>query len=156
MKAQEVREKFGLATPAAGDEILAPQAKTAPQVEVAPEGADENHPESAIKYPFDTRDGKSAPSAALQTQGPSAGRSEPLDPAGEIAGKLEVEGAPAMAAMLGQVEAMLSAASDLAEFREMLLSGFSDIDESLLAQVMAQAFATSFAAGRVMVEEDGG
>lgn len=156
VKAQDVREKFGLATPAAGDEILAPQAKTAPQVQDAPVGADENHPESAIKYPFDTRAGKSAPSAALQTQSPSAGRSEPLDPAGEIAGKLEIEGAPAMAAMLGQVAAMLTAASDLAEFREMLLSGFPDLDDTRLAQVMAQAFAASFAAGRVMVEEDGG
>lgn len=156
VKAQEVREKFGLATPAAGDEILAPQAKSGPQVQEGAVDTDETPPESAIKYPFDTQGGNSAPSAALQAQGPSAGRSEPLDPAGEITRKLEIEGAPAMAAMLGQVEVMLSAASDLAEFREMLLSGFPDLDDSQLAQVMAQAFAASFAAGRVMVEEDGG
>jgi len=156
VKAQEVREKFGLATPAAGDEILAPQAKSGPQVQDGASDGDGTPPESAVKYPFDTQLASRRPVTPETTERLSAARSEPLDPAGEIALKLEIEGAPAMAAMLGQVEAMLSAASDLAEFRDMLLSGFPDLDDTRLAQVMAQAFAASFAAGRVMVEEDGG
>lgn len=61
-----------------------------------------------------------------------------------------------MEAMLGQVEAMLSSASSLPEFREMLLTGFPELDETQLAQLMTQAFAASFAAGRVAVEEESG
>ncbi|MGK7661161.1 DUF935 domain-containing protein [Marinovum sp. E06] len=156
VRAQEVRDKFGLATPKAGDEILRPTAKSAPQVTPDAGDEDEARPERGVKYPFDTHEPNSGATAHLQTKGPSAGRTAPLDPAAEVAAQLEAEAAPAVEAMLGQVEVMLDAASDLAEFREMVLAGFPSVDNKQLTEVMAQALVASFAAGRVMVEEEDG
>ena len=152
----EVLGKFGLKTPEDGEEILRPAAKTAPQVSDEPGEGDEDGPESAVKYPFDTLAANLRGSAALAAKRASAARSAPLDPTEQVANRLAQKAAPAMEAMLGQVEAILSAATDLAEFREMLITGFPDLDETQLAQVMTQAFAASFAAGRVAVEEESG
>ncbi|AKO97619.1 MULTISPECIES: DUF935 domain-containing protein [Marinovum] len=156
VRAQEVREKFGLATPKAGDEILRPTAKSGSQAQSDAGNGDGIPSERGVKYPFDTRGPNSGASAPLQTKGPSAGRTAPLDPAAEVAARLEAEAAPAVEAMLGQVEVMLDAASDLAEFREMVLAGFPHVDNQQLTEVMAQALVASFAAGRVMVEEEDG
>lgn len=152
----EVLGKFGLKAPEDGEEILRPAAKSAPQT---PDGAGEgdgDDAESAVKHPFDTLAANSRGSAALAAKRASRGNSAPLDPTEQITDRLAQEAAPAMEAMLGQVEAMLSAATDLAEFREMLITGFPDLDETQIAQVMTQAFAASFAAGRVAVEEESG
>lgn len=152
----EVLGKFGLKTPEDDEEILRPMAKSAPQTPDEPGEGDEDGPESAVKHPFDTLGANSGASAALAAKRASAGRSAALDPTEQISDRLAKEAGPAMEAMLGQVEAMLSSASSLPEFREMLLTGFPELDETQLAQLMTQAFAASFAAGRVAVEEESG
>lgn len=109
-------------------------------------------PESAVKYPLNTHPAPARGVAALQTEAPSAGRSEPVAPAVD---RLAKEAAPEIGAMLAQIEVMLQAAGSLGEAREMLLSAWPDLASDGLAAVMAEAFLAAHAGGRALIEEDG-
>ena len=71
-----------------------------------------------------------------------------------LADRMAVEADPAMAGMVGQIEAMLNAAGSLEEFRAMLLAGFPELDASGLASVLAQGMIAAEAAGRVAVLDE--
>lgn len=156
---REVRDKMGLAEPAAGDDILASAPPVAP---AGPPGAEPLPPNSKIKRnPGEIKRGppQFGTTPALQASDAVAPGNRGVaaeDPATLLADRLEIEAAPAMAAMIGQIEAMMQAATSLDEFRAMLLAGFPKIDSTALASALAIGMIAADAAGRVAVETEGG
>lgn len=150
-----VLSKFGLKDVAAGEAILRPQgpktAETTPQTQSAPETEGENMAGSAVKHPFNTQTPPEGPTTAIQSEGPSAANSEPFAPSVD---RLAVEAAPKVGEMVDQIDAMIEAASDLDELREMLRTAFPGIDHSPLGGVIATALTAAHAGGRAMVEDD--
>jgi phage gp29-like protein len=147
----DLYRKFGIAAPKAGAKILRPQGQNRPQTPAGSVDQAALAAESAVKYPFNTLEGAQRPVAALSTEGPSEAISEGLS---DAADRLGQEAAPAIEAMLTRIEAMTEAASSLEELREMILSGFGELDESALAKVLATAFLSAQAGGRAAVEEE--
>jgi phage gp29-like protein len=74
--------------------------------------------------------------------------------ADEAAGRLAAGAAPAMAAWLGQIEAMLASAGSLEEFRAMLLAAYPQLDSSAMAAAIAQARLAGQMAGRADVNAE--
>lgn len=149
----EVYDKFGLSAPAKGAEILMPTPQSGPEpgLETLPAAA--NSSETAVKYLFNTLLGTSGGSTPESLQSRSAGHSG--DPS-EMVDRLAADAGAPMADILEKIEAMLSGASSLEEFREMLLTGFADLDASELTDVLALAFTAAHGAGRVALEEESG
>jgi len=128
VQASEVRDKLGLADPDPGAELLQPAApSTTPSMVQTLPGATIIAPQSAQQL------------AAIKRN---------PHPADLIAQRMAKEGQPAIDAMLASIEAMLEQASDLAEFRQMLMLAFPDLDASALATVLAQGHGAAHAAGR--------
>lgn len=73
---------------------------------------------------------------------------------GPLADRLQDEARPALDAIWGQIEAMMSQANSLEEFRAMLVSGFDDLDATDLAQIMAHAFSAGHAGGQLAIDEE--
>lgn len=163
----EIRDRFGLAEPKPGAKLLSRQA--APQApeqgqsgpSAAAEGEGQPLASSIKRISGEIKRGKAAPGvvAAPQAEGPLAGllsRPGEEDPAEVIAGRLEVEASPAMADMLGQIEAMLQAAGSFEEFRAMLLAGFPKLNPDALVAVMAKGMLLAHVQGRVDLEAQSG
>ena len=162
VSASDIRDRFSLVEPEDEDDVLAAKAPESAPVQLAdPSLSDPVDPTSKIKpVSEEIKRGKplSGTDAALQAEGPLAGKnrgSGEVDPASVLADQMEVEAAPAMTGMVEQIEAMLSAAGSLDEFREMLLAGFPAIDASGLAGALASGLASAEAAGRIAVLEEG-
>ncbi len=163
VSAGEVRGKFGLSEPAPEAELLTPLKRVAapgagPEEDEAVPGA----PGRAIKRQSGVfKRGKPDPrgSAAPQSEEPPAAVSGD-DPVGAavtaLTTRLEAEAAAHVEGMIDQVELMLERAGSLEEFREMVLTGFPDLDAGGLGLVMGQAMAAAFSAGRVATEEEAG
>lgn len=148
----EVREKFGLSAPKAG-------AKMMRSVTPAAAVTDPNAPDREFKSnPGEIKRVEALPGteAALNSENaPTARKSAPsVDDA--LAARMQVEAAPAMEAMLGQIEAMMTKATSLPELREMLLQGFPELDATTLAQVLALGLLAADLGGRVAAEEEAG
>ncbi|WP_126975045.1 DUF935 domain-containing protein [Frigidibacter oleivorans] len=145
----ELRDRLKLSKPAPEDEILSP---AAPVVAPSP-------PDRAIKRDsggFKRGEGSPGPVTALQAEGGSAGAAGEPSHEDLLAERLEAEAQPEMAAMLGQIEAMIFAAGSLEELREMLRAGFDDVDAGGLASRLAQALIAADLGGRAAIEgEDG-
>ncbi len=88
---------------------------------------------------------------ALHAEGPSSGGSGADAPEDALADRLAVEGDPAVADMVGQVEAMMAAAGSLEELRQMLLAGFDRVDAGPLAEVLGRAMLAGHLGGMVSV-----
>lgn len=79
------------------------------------------------------------------------------DPAAHMAAladRLEEEAQPAVAAMIGRIEAMLDAAGSLEEARAMLLAAFPRIDAAPLAAALGRGLVAAHLAGRAAVAEE--
>lgn len=92
-----------------------------------------------------------APVPALQSI-----TSQDAHPVDAIAARLASETHGDMAAMLGQIEAMVAAAADLDELGEMLRAAFPAIDASALAGKLSQGLSAAHAAGRFDIEQSNG
>lgn len=126
----EVRDKFGLSDPDANAELLrAPSAAPATLDRIA---------QPSLKLV-----------QALQAAG--AGKASTL-PADAVADRLNEDTAPDMAELLEQIDAMMGAASDLGEFREMLLAAYPDLPIARLAGKIGDGLVAAHAAGRVDIE----
>lgn len=130
VQASEVRDKLGLSDPDEGAELL--RAPT----------------QASIGQPSETL------AQALQAASRTA-PVEPAKPADAIGDRLTEEARPDIEEMLEQIEAMMAAASDLAEFGEMLRSAFPSIETGRLAARLADGMIAAHAAGRFDVEEQG-
>ncbi len=156
VKANEVRDKFALAEPKDGDEILEISPATEQKAPDAGINIPQTASQSAVKYHLKGRNGNSRPITAILAESPPAGLSA-QEPAEDImAEQLAQVAAPAIGGMIGTIEAMLQAAGSLDEFAEMLRNGFDNIDAAALAKIMAEAIAAAEAGGRALVEEDRG
>ncbi|QEW21219.1 Mu-like prophage protein gp29 [Marinibacterium anthonyi] len=149
--ASDVLDKFGLPEAAKDAEILRPTGQNGPQTQVQPPDGNAMPPESSIKHPFNTHLGSPGTDAALHTDGPSAGRSEPLAPAVD---RLAKEAAPQIGQMLDQIEVMLEVAGSLEEAREMMLAAWPTLGTEGLARVLGEAFLAAHAGGRAMIQEE--
>lgn len=161
----EVRDRLGFSDPKAGAEVLM---ATAPP-ETAPEHANPTRREappdrtSKIKQvsgEIKQGAGPGRVEIAPQAEGAPAAHPEPLADSGPAAvavaaltDQMMTEAAPAMSAMVEQIEAMLAAAGSLEEFRDMLMNGFSGIGGDGLADVLAQGLLAAWGAGRIDVAE---
>jgi hypothetical protein len=94
------------------------------------------------------------PETALNAEGSSTGKNRGSLPEDLLADRMEVEAAPAVDAMLDQIEAMLEAAGSLAELREMLRAGFPGISPDALADVIALGLLAANGAGRATADQD--
>jgi phage gp29-like protein len=148
----EVREKFGLSAPKAGAKLMARSAPAAPAPDPTGASGDLNGAGAVFKR------GEALP-GTLEPQSekiaPTARKSAP-SPDDALAARMMVEAAPAMEAMLGQIEEMMAKATSLPELREMLLAGYPDLDADTLAEVLAMGLLAAHAGGRVSVEEEAG
>ena len=146
----EVREKFGLSAPKAGAKLMARSAPAAPAADPTGTAGDLNGVGAVFK-------GGAASGRIVEPQseerGSTARKSAP-SPDDVLAARMMVETAPAMEAMLGQIEEMMAKATSLPELREMLLAGFPDLDSDTLAQVLAVGLLAADLGGRVAVEEE--
>lgn len=161
---EEIRDKFGLSAPKAGAKLMrgsGPAAAPAPGSNVPPGAGttDPVDPNSKFKgKPEEFKRGEAPPGTetALNAEGLSTARKSASSPDDALTARMMVETAPAMEAMLGQIEEMMAKASSLPELREMLLAGYPDLDADTLAQVLAMGLLAANAGGRVSVEVEAG
>lgn len=144
--------RFGLPEAKSGAKLLRPQGAAAPVTEPPP-------PNSKIKrVSGEIKRGEAVPGmvTAAQAEGPLAAISDGPAPADLLADRLAAEAAPAMAAILRQIEAMVAAAGSLPELAEMIRAGFPDLDATALTDALAQALTVGHLAGRAgVLDEDG-
>lgn len=162
VQASEVRDRAGFADPEAGAEVLSAPAtqnpaQMAPQIPPAAPGAAPQPQDRSIKRvgaPVKYHLSDQGGATAAQQEWPSAAKNRGVFPPDLLTERLQSEAAPAIAGMIGQIEAMLSAAGSLEEFRAMLLEAFPKVSSSQLTAMMAAGFMAAEAAGRVALEDD--
>lgn len=154
VKQSEIRDKFGLSQPDAEDEILGGTAQNQPPAGNVTGTDASNPPLNTDLTGQERRDADPGTEAALQAETATVARSDKSDPAAVLAGRLETEAAPAIAAMIDRIEAMVNAAGSLEELHENLLSGFPDLDDRQLAAAMAMASLAGHAGGRAVQEDE--
>lgn len=76
-----------------------------------------------------------------------------VTPADAIAARLAREGDPQIVAWLERIETMMGKASNLQEFREMLMAAQVDLDESKLAELLGDGLSIADLAGRSDIED---
>lgn len=156
VKQSEILDKFGLSEPGEGDVVLGEKAEEPPETGG---GGEPEEPGSKFKrFSGEFKRGSEdlGGQTAKQSQSRSAGRSAPPPPEELMADRLALDAAPAVSAMMAQIEAMLEAAGSLEEFGEMLRSGYDDLDGDAFARVLGEAMLAAHAGGRAMVEEEAG
>jgi phage gp29-like protein len=121
----EVRDKFGLSEPQAGDDVLRGAA-----------------PGAVGQPPIGTPPGERPAISIHQAE------LLPEQAAELIARQLVEKGGPAVTDMAATIEAMLEKAHDLGEFRMMLSSAYGQLDSRKLAELLAGGLAVAHAAGR--------
>lgn len=146
----EVREKFGLSAPKAGAKLMARSAPAAPSPDPTGEPGDLN----GVGAVFKRGEASGRIVEPQSEKSASTARKSAPSPDDVLAARMMVETAPAMEAMLGQIEEMMAKATSLPELREMLLAGFPDLDSDTLAQVLAMGLLAADLGGRVAVEEE--
>ena len=132
----EVRDKFGLSEPDAGEEILLPPAKAAPEAAPAQQPA--------------------LPPSVPAATAPQSAERDPAHPAQQVAQAMSRAGEKPIADMVETIGVMLAKAGDLAEFREMLSAAYGDVDDRALAEALAGGFAAAAAAGTADAAEEAG
>lgn len=159
---EEIRDKFGLSAPKAGAKLMRSSGPAAAPVSGAnlPPDAPATEPvdpNSKIKgKPDEFKRGEALPGTetALNAERLSTARKSATSPEDALAARMQVEAAPAMEAMLAQIEAMIEKATTLEELREMLLNSYTEIDFDTLAQVLALGLLAASSGGRVAAEEE--
>jgi len=150
---REVSTKFGWAEPKGDDEILTSDAVNALTPTNPTTNPIQNARESAVKTPFNTRPAKSRTITAPQAEAPS-GRVSAADTVEDILADQMIEaGRPALRGMMDRIETMLGASTSFDEFREMLIAGYPDLDDTALAETLQVALQASMFAGMISVAE---
>jgi phage gp29-like protein len=152
----EVMAKLNLKTPKAGEAILGATAPAAPvggsplqPASGAPaferSGSIFERATTSGREFSDTRslNASEAPQRAAERTGLKA----------DIVAQIDEQVGPAVAVMAERIEAMVQAAGSLEELREMILSGFDDLDESALADLIGRAMVAAMAGARAEVAE---
>lgn len=127
VSSSEVRDKFGLSEPTAGEDVLHAPAQ--------PANGDGQLPIGAVRG--------ERPALTLHQA-----EALPTDPAELIARELAQNGDALMEDMVSSIETMLEKAHDLGEFRMMLASAYGKLDSKAFATLLAGGLAAGRAAGR--------
>lgn len=147
----EVRKKYGIREPKKDEKVLLPSAVFAAQLQSLPATKDETPPESAVKYPFNTRPDPERTLTAEQSEGLSAGNTAPHVILGEtLADAMQ----PEMSKLMARIEAIVDAAASPEELRETLMAAFPELASETLVDRMAEGFAAADLGGRVALEDD--
>jgi phage gp29-like protein len=101
---------------------------------------------SAQTPPQDTAQAASASERERRAM-TAAAPSDPPHPADLIADRLAIEAAPAWAAIMERIRALVEQARSLDELRDALLAAYADLPGDQLAEVMQAAFAVAQLAG---------
>ncbi|MCW1934111.1 DUF935 domain-containing protein [Pararhodobacter zhoushanensis] len=156
----EIRDRFGLSDPEAGEEVLGAPAPpkdeqkdaTTKGKEVAKSGGDANEEDED-----DDETGQSpSKNPALQAAGDAGARggndAAPVDTI--LADTLARSAQPTIAPMIETLGAMLDTAGSLEELRAMVLAAWPDLDTSALASRLAEGMVAADLAGRVAVADE--
>ncbi|KXF92097.1 DUF935 domain-containing protein [Phaeobacter inhibens] len=154
VKSSEVRAKFNLSEPGGEDEVLGNTASPSVSMPSPPQETGRKHSEAEFKHPFNTQNGNLRADVALQAETPSQGRTAPLSEIDLLTNRTVAEATPAVAGMMGQVEAMLAAADSLEEFAEMLRAGMPNLSEREFVGVLANAMLAAHIGGRAQIEDE--
>lgn len=146
----EILSRFGLPEAKAGAKLLRPASAAAPATPGEPPNSFFKRESGVFKR------GKADPASttALQEEGPSTAKKSGGSPVDRLTDRMETEAAPAIEAMLTQIEAMVSAATSLEELRAMLIEGFPEVDAEDLAEVLALGLLAGNLGGRVTAEAE--
>lgn len=145
-----ILSRFGLPEPSPGAKLLRASGGAAPASPTLP-------PNSEIKRNlgvFKRVGAVSDTSTALQAEGAPAGKKQGVSAEDALTDRMQVEADGPMEAMITQIESMVGAAGSLEELRQMLLTGFPDLDTSDLTAVLALGLVAANAGGRVAASED--
>ena len=156
VSASEIRDKFGLSKPDAGDDLLSAAPAIALTAPVETGAADMLGAGSAVKYPLNTQVAPEGDVALQMAGSPSEGVFRGVSPVGANLGRLADDARPAMRRTLSRIEAMLAAADSHEQFLEMLEDGFDESDARALAKALVPGLLAADLAGRVEVGEDDG
>lgn len=143
VRQKEVREKFGVSEPEAGDELMAPSMPKMTPNDLANDPA-AVPPAAASKIKRDSGEikrgnGVGGRETAPQSEGAPAAVSGAPDAVGLLTDRLALEAGPAMAAMLDQIGSMFLAAGSFEELLAMIQEGFGAVDVDALATVLRDA-----------------
>lgn len=146
----EILSRFGLPEAKAGAKLLRPASAAAPATPGEPPNSFFKRESGVFKR------GKADPASttALQEEGPSTAKKSGGSPVDRLTDRMETEAAPAIEAMLTQIEAMVSAATSFEELRAMLIEGFPEVDAEDLAEVLAMGLLAGNLGGRVTAEAE--
>jgi phage gp29-like protein len=152
----EVRDRFGLADPGPDDEILVPRAAPAPPAAPAPGAPGQDGPMKAVSAEIKGGAADPGTEAPQMEDGAPGAVFGGVSPEALLADRLAVEAQPAVGEMMARIEAMVEAAQDMDELREMFLAAFPKLDASGLANALALGLLAAQGAGRAeVVGEDG-
>ena len=153
-----IRDRFGIAEPKKTDALMRPMGRNdaapSPDTEEVDRNSKFKHQRGNFKRVEEVSGTSTAPQAEEASTGKKSG-GQPEPDAGDIlAERMAVEAQPGMAAMLGQMEAMLGAATSLEELREMFHAGFDQIDNAALRAVLETGVLAAFGAGQITAAEE--
>ena len=149
----EVRDRFGLGEPGPDDEILGVKTPPPPPAPPPPGAPGQDGPMKAVSAEIKrgaADPGLPAPQAEVAAPEAVFGgvSAEEL-----LTNRLAVEAQPAMAEMMARIEAMVQAAQDMDELREMFLAAFPKLDASRLTDVLALGLLAAEGAARAEVAD---
>lgn len=143
VKQSEIRDKFGLSKPEAGDEVLEARKSDEPELPALPA------PPLGLPAP---KRGEEAETALHARQAPASDSEavgeQSRHPAAAIAAAMEADAGAAIEEMTATIETMMAQASDLGELRVMLSAAYPSLDASKLAGMLASGMVAAHAAGR--------
>lgn len=147
----QIRDRLGFSEPDQNAVILAAPAPPTPP---APPPLDGLAPLNGQSPVFKRGGGVSGMETAPQASGALAGNSGGFDPVADLADQMARETAPGMEAMIAQIEVMLSAATSLEEFREMLASAYPRLDASSISAALGRGLLAADLGGRAALHSE--
>jgi hypothetical protein len=149
-----VRDRFGIAEPEAGADLMRPAGRNPDRDAAASEDPTQPSKIKQQRAKIKQGLGVSGGVGALQAEEAPVGQILGGGPEAALTARLEIEAEPGVAALMARVEAMLEAAGSLEEFGEMLRAGFRAEDARRMAEAMARGFTAAHAAGRIGAAEE--
>jgi phage gp29-like protein len=154
LKTEQLYAKFGYEKPKGTDEVLGQIDQNGDTPADAGDGGKQTSKIKRFLEPIKHPKPEQGTQTAQQALQASQGDFSAVDDLGPLADQLQNTARPQVAAMMGQIEAMMAQANSLEELRAMMLAGFGEIDTSGFEAMMAQALTSSFAGGNLAIEEE--
>ncbi|SFJ29449.1 DUF935 domain-containing protein [Albimonas pacifica] len=152
----EIRDRFGLGEPGPDDEILGVKTPPPPPAAPAPGAPAPGGPVKRISGVVKREAADPGLPAPQAEDGAPEAVLRGVAVEELLTDRLAVEAQPAMSEMMARIEAMVEAAQDMDELREMFLAAFPRLDSSRLTDVIALGLLAAEGAARAeVVDLDG-